>query len=368
MPSRINKVLVVSCTAIGDTLFATPGIRAVKKLLPDAEIHLLVKEKFKALFATNPWIDSISGYKGGYKGGLGLLKEIKGKQYDLCVIFHDSDPCPAQMAFIAGIPFIFRIGQRDEASAPYLSGRIPYDQEKHAIDQRLEVIRHLFSVPLDRETDFRMDLPVDHRRSKSLWEEIHSTAGCQLERPRRIGFQFSASGNYKMWPLANFEQLGQRLLEKDKDTVICLIGGAGDKKAARKLAEKIVYNTGSFKGRVLNLAGSIRISDLPEIVLGLDLLVTNDTGPLHVAIAVGTPTVSLFVPSNFQATGPVQDLDIHKVISKPKPCKPCVEKYCSNPDCMALIKVDEVMEASLKILNRLDPASNSMKTHRRQIH
>ena len=351
---RTGKVLIVSCTAIGDTLFATPCIRAVRKELPKAEIHFLVRDKFLDLFRTNPWIDQIRGYKGGYRGALKLLLGIKREDYDLCLIFHDSDPCPAEAAFAAGIPFIFRIGQKDERVARYLSCRIPYDRQKHAIDQRLEVVRRVFRIPLDKTADLRMDLPAEPGISKGLWKELLAGTGLSAEDAVRIGFQFSASGHYKMWPPENFVELGTRLLQASKNHVICLMGAPEDRKAGEAISGAMTRMSGYGK-RILNLTGGIELSRFPEMIKGIRLLVSNDTGPLHVAIAVGTPTISLFVPSNAIATGPVQDLDIHRVMIKEKPCVPCIEKYCRNPSCMDLITVDEVLTAALEMLNAPGP-------------
>ena len=359
---RTGKVLIVSCTAIGDTLFATPCIRAVRKQLPKAEIHFLVRDKFLDLFRTNPWIDQIRGYKGGYRGALKLLLGIKREDYDLCLIFHDSDPCPAEAAFAAGIPFIFRIGQKDERVARYLSCRIPYDRQKHAIDQRLEVVRRVFRIPLDKAADLRMELPAEPEISEGLWQELLAATGLSSEETTektiketiRIGFQFSASGRYKMWPHENFVALGTRLLQASESYVICLLGAPEDRNAGEAIARAMGKMSGSEK-RILNLTGRIKLSRFPEMIKGIQLLVSNDTGPLHVAIAVGTPTVSLFVPSNANATGPVQDLDIHRLIVREKPCVPCIEKYCGNPSCMGLITVDEVLRAALNILNAPGP-------------
>jgi ADP-heptose:LPS heptosyltransferase len=70
------------------------------------------------------------------------------------------------------------------------------------------------------------------------------------------------------------------------------------------------------------------------------------------AIALKIPTISLFVPSSVRHTGPYQDLEIHRVIKKPRPCNPCIEKYCTNPNCMSLISVKEVFEATKNSLRR----------------
>ncbi len=90
--SGVRKVLAISCTAIGDTLFATPSLRALSHLLPEAEIHFLVRTRFMDLFRTNPHVSRLLGYRGRCRGILGLLKEFKRQRYDLCLIFHDSDP------------------------------------------------------------------------------------------------------------------------------------------------------------------------------------------------------------------------------------------------------------------------------------
>ncbi len=304
------------------------------------------------LFRTNPWVDSITGYSGRYRGGLGMLGQMKSQGYDLCLVFHDSDPCPVQSAFLSGIPFIFRIGQRDEKVRRWLSARIPYDREKHAIDQRLEVIRRVFGVSLKDPEDLRMDLPADPEASRRLWARILKGRGLTLEESVITGLQFAASGTYKEWPSENFALLAHHLLKASDNHIICLVGGPSDKKRAEEIRAAIRDINGSCR-RVLNLAGDTELSRFAELILGMDLLVSNDTGPLHVAIAVGTPTISLFVPSNASATGPVQDLHLHRVITRPKPCRPCVEKYCKRPDCMGLITVDEVVEAATDRLAHL---------------
>ena len=353
-PADARRILVISCTAIGDTMFATPGIRALRGIVPNAAIDLLVKTKFLDLFRANPRVDRLIGYHGRYKGAVRLLRRFRKSRYNLCIVFHDSDPCPVEAAYLAGIPFIFRIGQRDERVARLLSCRIPYNRKRHAIDQRLEVLRVIFGVGLDRKDDLRMELPVNAQNSRRLWKRLAVSARLSLEQSRIIGFQFSASRLYQKWPAENFVQLGARLLNISERHTICLMGGPEDRKQAEKIANEIAGITGSGR-RILNLAGEIALSSFPDMLYGLDLLVTNDTGPLHVAIAVRTPTISLFVPSDPGITGPVQDLDMHTVITKERPCSPCSKKYCQKPYCMKLISVDEVFDAVLATLRDPNP-------------
>ncbi|MEA1868016.1 MAG: hypothetical protein U9N19_07960, partial [Thermodesulfobacteriota bacterium] len=120
-PDEISNILAVSSTAIGDTLLSTPAVRATRRIFPNASIDFMVREKFSVLFENNSDIRTIIPYYGGYKRLFSLLNRIKSGNYDLCLVFHDSDPCPVQAAYLAGIPFIARIGFKDETVASFLN-------------------------------------------------------------------------------------------------------------------------------------------------------------------------------------------------------------------------------------------------------
>jgi len=340
-PEKIKRVLLISCTAIGDTIFAVPAIRAIKNLLPNGEVFdLLIRDKVFPLFKEFPLVDNYLLYKGHYRNALQLLKLIKAKQYDICISFHDSDPCPIEVSYLAGIKFIYRIALKDQSTAKYLTSRIPYDENKHYIHQRLDILRYLFDVPLNSKEDLRIDLPIKRDKIGQVWSDISKDCDIDLNNKRLIGFNFSASSLFKEWPLENFIELGNKILTTNKDAVLVILGSPKDSKRAKKIISNI-----KFPYRTVDLAGKTTLANLPYVIAGLDCLVTNDTGPLHIAISVQTKTVSLFVPSLPKNSGPIQDLMLHKVISKPRPCNPCVGKYCKNPNCMELIKVDEVYEA-----------------------
>src|SRR5258707_12259858 len=120
-----------------------------------------------------------------------------------------------------------------------------------------------------------------------------------------IGFQPGAATRYKMWPSTSFMLLAHRLMRHNPDFKILLLGT----KAEWPLCEEI--KTGVRDYRLFNLAGQIDLPRLPAVVKNHALLVTNDTGTLHVAVALGIPTVSLFAPTQPGGTGPLQDLGRH---------------------------------------------------------
>lgn len=343
--SGVKRILAVSSTAIGDTLFATPALSALKEQFPHVETDLVAREKFIPLFNRIPGINRIIPYSGAFKNCFRLFKELKSGKYDLCIVFHDSDPCPVQAAWLAGIPFILRIGQRDDYVADLLSCRIPWHGTEHAIEHRLALVELITGRSFKKKDDVRMKLHVKEQESLEYMDRIFKLHGlAESRRYIKTGFQLQASGEYKTWPSENFVNLAKLLTEFAPDVTIITMGSPSEQGAVQKAVEEM-KKAGVPEQRIINMAGRAELADLPLLVNGLDLLVTNDTGPLHVAIATNTPTVSLFVPTHANRTGPIQDLHMHTVVKKPAPCPECVEKYCQNPYCMSLVTVTEVFEA-----------------------
>ena len=347
-PDQISNVLVISCTAMGDTLFATPAIRALSKLLPHANIDLLARDRFAPLFNNLPHITNILKYRGRCRGALNLVSQLRKHRYDLCISLHDSDPCPIKAAFLAGIPFIFRIGLKDHRTVPFLSARVKHRPEKHAIEQRFDVLRMLFGPDVEKVLHPQMILPVSEYETNSFWQHVLKGTAQAQQDMIKTGFQFSASGLYKMWPLENWIRLGLRVLEWSDKMILVLFGGPSDREEAEKLAEGIIAKNPQLSPKIVNLAGNMKLTQLPAALRGLDVFVTNDTGPLHAAVAVRTPTVSLFVPTRSECTAPMQNIELHTVLKKERPCTPCTEKYCKDAHCMSLITVDEVFRAVKK--------------------
>lgn len=341
---------MISCTAIGDTLLSTPAVRATRRLFPHARIDWLVRDRYVDLFRDNPDVDEVIGYLGAYRRLSKLVRHFRERDYDLCLVFHDSDPCPVQAAWLAGVPFILRFGFKDESCARYLSTRVPYRDDAHLIEQRLDVLRVLCKAPLDSLEDSRMVLPLNPKDAALFWRQLKSVHGLDPEGDLLIGFQISAARAYKEWPESHFAALAERILGSFARAKVVLMGGPGDGARAAGIRGRT-----SDASRVVPLAGKVELKSLPALVGGLDLLVTGDTGPMHVAIALQTPTVSLFVPTNVRHTGPYQDRHLHLVVEKRKPCSPCMGKYCREPFCMAAIEVAEVFEGVKLQFSRFCP-------------
>ncbi len=343
-PSEIKKILVVSSTAIGDTLLSTPAIRAVRKSYPKAEIFAHFNVKNMELFANNPYLDGIIPYYGGYKRFFKTLSEFRRHGFDCVLIFHGNEPQASPMAYLSGARFIIKLPLPKKYSFLLSNSPVPTANIKgcHAIDVRLKVA----SLAGCAEDGREMDLIVEEDDRASIERYLRGSG--ISEEQTIIGFQAGAATKYKMWPAEYFIELGRRLTAYRKDTIILLTGSGRERELCRGIARGI--------GRqAISTAGDITLRQLRALLEKMAFIVTNDTGTMHMAIAVRTRTISLFCPTSSRGIGPTQDLHLHKVIEKKPPCNPCVTKKCKNGSCMNQITVDEVFQAAKDFLDENSP-------------
>ncbi|MEO5357935.1 MAG: glycosyltransferase family 9 protein [Nitrospirae bacterium YQR-1] len=336
----VKRILVVSSTALGDTLLSTPAIAALRKRYPDAKIMALIHRNYMELFTTNPHIDEFLPFHGGYKRFMATVVHLRKFSPDTAFILHGNEPQATPLAYMSGARFIFKIPVPSQYGFLLSNKSNGFDDSPwlhHATAVRLKTA----SFADCREDDFKMVLPVNPRDSGVVRGRL-SDLGFQ-GRHILIGFQPGAALSYKMWRQENFTALGKKLTELSSDIRIVITGSKGEKKLCAKIAEDIGE-------KAVALCGELPLKCLGALIKELDVLVTNDTGTMHVAIAVGTKTVSLFCPSNHWGVGRAYDFHLHKIIYKEKPCNPCVTKNCKHPHCMEQIAVVEVFAAVEELL------------------
>lgn len=338
----IQRILAISCTAIGDTLLSTPALRSLRLAYPHAKISLLLNRNYIALFTNNPDVDEIIPYAGGYRRFFRLAWSLNRHHFDVALVLHGNEPQATPLAYLSGADFRFKL-PNDNAFRFLLSNAEPvlrWSDFGHGIDQRLAVAKLAGGAP----TDHSMTLITASAEATRLNERIAAQGippGARL-----IGFQAGASTVSRRWSADCFIELGKRLLTRQADAWIVLTGAANE----RALAEKIASGIDSM--RVWIAAGEPTFAELPALMQSLQLLLTGDTGPMHMAIAVGTPVVALFAVSDWRRSGPATDFKKHVVIQKWRTCDPCLSKRCpyAEPLCMANISVDEVEQAILERL------------------
>ena len=339
-PENVKSILVVSSTAIGDTLLSTPAIRAVRERYPLARITAHFNKKNMELFENNPHIDGIIPYCGGYRKFLKTVMEFRRHKFDLALIFHGNEPQATPMAYLSGAMFIIKLPNTSEYRF-LLSNkdRFQWEDFTHGVEQRLKVAE----LAGCRISDKHMVLPV-LKEGKSVEESFLRNHNIQ-DSDTIVGFQVGASTVSRMWFPDRFTELGKRLVNSNSNVKIVITGSPQEHDYCKKIADNIGE-------RAIVSAGNIPLKYMPSLVKRFKVLFTGDTGIMHMSIAVGTPVVALFAAADAKRSGPYYDMERHVVIQKERTCDPCASKKCKYQKCMENIGVDEVYDALQSILKR----------------
>jgi len=325
-PESIKSVLVIKPGAIGDLLQITPTIREIKRCLPDARITVMVGiEGTVPLFTHNPHVSEVLVYdrKGLHKSCaafMRLLWQVASTRYDMVINFQRSS-IGTWLITLAALPRKVLVYHKTRT------------RRVHAVLNHLETIRPLGIDVEQAELDLELHIPLeDGQRAEWLLRE-----GGLAGRPL-IAVNPGASSLIKCWPPHKFTKLIERL-QRELDVGVVVVGGPWEKYLYDAMAEGMAQPP-------LNLIGETSLLTLGAILQRCVTLVSGDTGPLHLATAVGTRVIGLFGAIDPDRTGPVGPG--HVVVRHPEvPCVPCMAKKCTNPvylECMEKIEPDEVFE------------------------
>lgn len=345
----IKRILAVSCTALGDTLLSTPALHALRDAYPAAHITLLVNPALQELFAGLPEVDELAAYDGRWGHFLRLARRLR--DYDLAAILHGNEPQATPLAYLSGARYIFKL-PNDYRWNFLLTNHAPllgWRDFGHGVEQRLAIAR---LAGASGELSRRMTVPPHAAGDVALGAFL---AGLGWAQAGIVAFQPGASTTSRRWPRARFIALAAQLAGRFPGLRFAITGSPGEAPLCREIAAAIETHAPLADGRrAWASAGELPLVALPALLRRARLLVTGDTGPMHLAVAVGTPVVALFAVSDPAVSGPCQDLDRHVVIRKWRTCDPCLSKNCpyAEPICMDNISVDEVAAAVDSILER----------------
>jgi ADP-heptose:LPS heptosyltransferase len=331
-----RRFLVVSTTGVGDTLWGTPAIRALKETYPDSFVGVLTSPIGAEVLTGNPHIDRIHVIKRGGRGGRRVLRELRAGRYGTACVFHISDRLVWLLVFLCGAREI--IGNRPGAKGMHavLTTLVAIDENAHLITRRMAVVAGAGAHSMDERVAIYPD-----ERDRSVAEAVLQFIPARGDGPL-VGLHPGAKDAYKCWPKARFMALGQVLVQRHGARVVV----TGDKTEAALALEVARGIPGA-----LPMAGKTSLREAAALIGMLDAFVTNDTGPMHLGFAMGAPTVGLFCPTRHEACGPHHAVGA-RVISKPVTCEPCVTRACTDNKCMDQITVEEVAGAVGEILAR----------------
>ena len=328
---QVRRVLLISATALGDTLFSTPAIRALKERFPAWELEVLAHRVFGAILAHNPHVGRIYTSPGRNRRLLTLARDLRRRGYDLVIILHGNDPEATLLAHLTGSPFI--IGSaRSPLACAYAATVAPTGPFEHAIEQRLDYVRLLSADTANKRMDLFLPPKELERAAAILTENFGSLP------PLLMAFHPTGSDPYKWWPAASFIELGN-FLYKSYQSPLLIISGTQDRSAAEAIAARI-------NGPTLVTGGRIPLLTVAALLSCCRLLVANDSGPLHMGLALEVPTIGLLGADDPRRVGPYGvdwGMALHK---RQEVCtlEPCLLKKCPENRCMQAIEVSEVVK------------------------
>jgi heptosyltransferase-2 len=343
---EIERVVVRGTNWVGDSVMSIPALRALRRVLPNAEITLVLRPNSKGLFTDADFIDNVQIYdRRNALSALSQVRQWRKGNFDLAILFQNAFEA-ALIPFLSGIPV--RLGYATEARQPMLTHPVPVPDWRSA---RHEVFYYLYLVTaLEQllyetssicETDPDASLEVSLSR-KTEASQILASFGISGDRSIVALCPGSINSRAKRWPVESFAALADRLLEDRRQVV--LVGSASEADVTNEV-------TGQMRLKPVVLTGNTTIDQLTSILSTVDLLVTNDTGPAHIAAALGRPTLVIFGPTNPLTTRPLSGQA--EIIRHPPDCAPCMLRDCPiDHRCMTAITVDEVFERSQVLLKR----------------
>jgi len=339
---EIKTVALISNTAIGDTLMATPAFRALKLAKPHIKVVAVLNPANAALFANSPYIDETLLYNGGWRGLWKTAAKLRALGVDAALLLHSNEPQATPLAVFGGAQKIVKIpNNKNPFAAFHANPKTASPSDRHGVFDRLEQLKFL---GVESENP-KMELFLKEEQKSEAKEFLRQNG---FDDSLLIGFQIGASTRSRMWFEDRWLELAKKLLDSNPHIKIVLTGAPNERAAADRVASALPKN------RTLNAAGALGLEAAAALIGELNVFVTPDTGPMHIAIALHTPSVALFAVADPTKSGAVYDKEIHIEIKKPKTCEPCISKLCKYQKCMLQIGADEVKEA----IGRLQAVKN----------
>ncbi len=344
------KILILKPSSLGDVVQALPVLRLIKKHLPASEVYWWLDAGLVSLLEGDPDLAGVIPFERRrwtspwhWDEAWASLRTIREHRFDW-VIDLQSLLRSAVVAWLANGRFTIGLEDRREGAQGFYDVAVPRPSyDTHAVDWYLAVLKDL-GVPFTQDFEWIPERPAVAAVVRETW---------QLDGARWITLQPGARWSNKRWPVEYFAELVRSLSEQHSAVRFAILGGAAD----RALGEAV---SRARPDRCLDLTGKTSLPEMVEWIRVSELMVTNDTGPMHVATALRKPVVALFGPTAPSRTGPYGQLD--QVMRVKLPCAPCMKsvcKYVKPLECLRAISPPMVLSRVQQLLARTKAGNGS---------
>jgi len=346
--AAVQRLLCVRLDSIGDVLMTTPAIRALRESLPDSEITLLTSPAGGAIARMTAEVDRVVEYEAPWmkataagreaEADIEIVDWLRDQHFDAAVIFtvFSQSALPAAMLCrLAGIPLTLARCRENpyQLLTDWLHEDEPADGIRHEVERQLSLVRAIGATARTTAMSLRAPRPAVERMERLLEQRGLGCRGWVLVHP-------GASAPSRRYPAAEFAAAARSLnLHDGLDVVVT--GSCAERDLTTAVANEVPG--------AIDLAGELGLDDLVALIQRAPLVITNNTGPAHIAAALGTPVVDLYAGTNPQHTpwqGPSRVLT-HRVA-----CAPCFKSICpeGHNECLRGIGFEEVVAAARELL------------------
>ncbi|MDU2063351.1 MAG: glycosyltransferase family 9 protein [Sporomusaceae bacterium] len=348
----MQNILVINLMYIGDLLFATPALRSLRIAFPEAKITLLADKKNAAVVRHNRHISEIieidkKGYHAKLPHFIELIQELRQKKFDLVINLHRNERSSALAAFSGGKKII---GFSKPGFHFFFDQVIEERTDIHQVDAYLEVLKSV-GIPLANEG---LEMEVDEaskEKAEALWYEVFPE---DLPHFSVVGLNTGGSWPTKRWSKEGFAVLADSLLESGYG--VAFFGGPMD--LADVTAILALMQHANSK-RLAIFTGKTTLLEMAALVQRCRVLVTGDSGPMHIAVSQKVPVIALFGPSDPIRYAPYHQQDA--VIVSARDCLACGQHSCSGHECMKEIEAKTILAKVEQRLERHDKRESRQK-------
>lgn len=347
LPAHISSILLIQLGDIGDVVLTTPTVRAIRESFPSSRLNVAVRGKAKGILECCPAVDRVlyieksgNSVLESMQKNWGFFRRLREEPLDLCVELRTGTR-GSIMALLSGAPV--RIGRYSETDTFWRNRLFTHlvrpenEGLQYCAEHSLNILAP-FGISTERRLP-ELDVPLATRhRATDLLSEAGLSPGRSF-----VAVQPFSLWRYKEWPQRRFAQLLTHLAS-DLGTAVVLVGGPDERARAGALAAE-------SRGEVINLAGKTTLAELAGILVRAELMIGCDSAGIHIAAAVGTPTISIFGPSAPVSWAPRGVR--HHVVNQPWECVPCRRKGCQDSElsrCLETLPVSAVLDKVISTL------------------
>ncbi|PWT82842.1 MAG: hypothetical protein C5B57_08015 [Blastocatellia bacterium] len=352
--SPASRILLIRLREIGDVVFTTPAIRAIRRCLPNAHIAYVVEPAAAPVVAANPNIDDVMIVPRKHLlTDIALGWRLRAARYQLAIDFHGG-PRASLLTWLSGAPV--RVGYAVTGRSWVYTVRVERPREwrpRHAVQNQWDLLTALGIPPPDPQQQ-PVDMPADPIFAGAARDRLrHANVG---SAERLIVVHVSAGNPFRRWPQGAFATVVATLAKSEENIRVMVISGPSERSAAARVVEDARRLLPSCQQARVWAADECSLAELRLVLDQAALFIGGDSGPLHVAATTRVPIVGLYGPTLPVRSAPWRDpaLIAESIETAGLPCRPCDQRVCVLGDfrCLTSITPEMVMEAAERALAR----------------